>query len=299
MDWHALVEQQQGVARRDQLRAAGLTTTELRMRVRTHRWQALGDIVVVTHNGPLTRLQQMWAAVLAHGDDAMLGGLTALEVQGLRNWHDPRIHVLIRRASTRSRLPGVPVVLHETRVDPGVGRTGKQAPRRAAPERAAVDAASWHLRQRASAALLASVVQQRLTTPERLHSAWEAAGPIRRQRLIRLTIADIAGGAEALSEIDFVALCRKHRLGTVKGQRLRKDSAGRVRYLDGEIVAANGRQRSFEVDGSIHLQAETHWDDLYRLNDLVIGQEMPLRFSGYGVRFEELRVADQLRRALA
>jgi hypothetical protein len=299
MDWQALLELQQGVARRDQLRSAGLTTTELRMRVRTQRWQSLGEIVVVAHNGPLTRLQQMWAAVLAHGDGAMLGGLTALEVEGLRNWSEPRIHVLTRRARTRSQLTGVPLVIHETRVDPGPGRVGKQAPRRATPERAAVDAASWHARPRASAALLAAVVQQRLTTPERLQSAWKLAGPIRNKRLIRLTIADISGGAEALSELDFAGLCRRHMIGTVKGQAIRTDRAGRRRYLDGEIIAPNGRRRLFEIDGSVHLEPEVHWDDLYRQNELVIAAEMPLRYSTFAVRFDESRVAAQLRRSLA
>jgi hypothetical protein len=299
MDWQALVEHQQGVARRDQLRATGLDTTPLRMLLRTRRWQALGDTVVVTHNGPLSRRQQMWAAVLACGDGAMLGGLTALEVEGLRNWNVPEIHVLTRRARTRSRLEGVTLVVHETRVDPGHGRPGKQAPRRATAERAAVDAASWQRHPRSSAALLAAVVQQRLSTPERLRSAWEAAGPIRRRRLIRLTIDDIAGGAEALSEIDFAGLCRKYRLGTVTGQVVRTDAAGRRRYLDGKILAPNGKRRSFEVDGSVHLAPQTHWQDLERQNELVIARELPLRFSGYAVRFEEARVADQVRRALA
>ena len=165
--------------------------------------------------------------------------------------------------------------------------------------RAAIDASSWQRNTRSCCGLLAAVVQQRLTTATDLKAALEAAGPIRHRRAIRLTIADIEGGADALSEIDFSRICRKHNVGTVIRQVIRLDQGGRRRYLDGEVVGPNGKRRAFEIDGAPHMAALNHWLDLKRQNELLIVGTFPLRFSSYAMRFEELEVVDQTRRALA
>jgi hypothetical protein len=143
------------------------------------------------------------------------------------------------------------------------------------------------------------VVQQRLTTAPRLLRELDQAGPIHRRRLLRLLLADIAGGAEALSEIDFARLCRRYQLGRVVHQLIRPDAKGRRRYLDGEIEGPSGRRVRFEVDGAVHLLASSYWDDMKRQNELFIARTPLLRFSTYAFRFEEAVVADQVRRALS
>lgn len=73
---------------------------------------------------------------------------------------------------------------------------------------------------------------------------------------MRLAINDIAGGAEALSEIDFAKLCRDFDVGRVVRQIMRTDGRGRRRYLDGEIACKSGKRLAYEVDGGIHLLPE-------------------------------------------
>jgi hypothetical protein len=298
MDVAALLEAQSDVVRIDQLQAAGLTRGVLRAQLDAARWRMYGPLVVVAHNGPLSRRQACWAAVVAGGPRTRLAGLTALEVAGLTGWSDRRIHVLHPRGTSWYGDSSLGVVVHETRLPIPEGRVLGGFPPSCALERAAIDAASWSRDNRSAAALLAAVVQQRLTTAARLRSRLEAAGRIRKRSVLRLTLADIAGGADALSEIDFVRLCRRYGVGRVDHQVIRNDKNGRRRYIDGAIVDHLGRSVKFEVDGGIHLVVGTYWADMYRQNELVIGRAPVLRFSSYAVRWESDVVMDQLRRAL-
>ena len=118
------------------------------------------------------------------------------------------------------------------------------------------------------------------------------AGAIRHGRILRSILADIEGGADSLSEIDFVVLARKAGLPPPIRQSIRYDSAGRRRYLDvdfGTFVV--------EVDGGVHLHAPNYWADARRQNELVLGGDRVLRFSSYAIRAEEDVVIAQLRRA--
>jgi hypothetical protein len=298
-DLATLLGSQNHVVRRDQLLAAGMTVAEIRTQLRSGRWSAYGVVVIAAHNGPLDRGQQCWAAVLSAGKGAVLAGLTALEASNLRNWTSPQVHVLVPRATGRAQLPGLAVVVHETRHPAGPAPQTSGFPCRTSVERAAIDAASWRSDARSGYALLASVVQQRLTTADRLSIELAAAGPIRHRRPMRLAIGDIAGGAEALSEIDFGRLCRKYHLGTLVRQQVRLDGQGRRRYLDGEIVSPTGKRVAFEVDGGVHLLPISYWADMRRQNELFIAKTSLLRFSSYAMRFQSDIVVDQLRRALA
>jgi hypothetical protein len=173
------------------------------------------------------------------------------------------------------------------------------SPARTTVERAAIDAACWSARSRHCAGLLAAVVQQRLSTPQRLLSELHAAGRIPRRRLMQLTLQDIAGGAAALSEIDFGRLCRRYGLTVASRQQLRLDAQGRRRYLDGVVTAPGGASVAFEVDGALHLAVRSYWDDMARGNELMIAGQSLLRFPSLIVRTEPALVADQLRRALS
>lgn len=116
---------------------------------------------------------------------------------------------------------------------------------------------------------------------------------------MRLTLADIAGGAEALSEIDFGRLCRRHGLKIAARQQVRHDAQGRRRYLDGVATGPNGASVAFEVDGAIHLAVRDYWNDMARDNELMIAGQPLLRFPSLIVRTEPELVADQLHRALS
>jgi hypothetical protein len=256
-------------------------------------------MVLALHNGPLSRAQREWAAVLSSGVGAALGGRTALALTGLQGWEVEEVHLLVPRGHRPPRFRIVPTVLHETRwpADGQIETFGP--PARTLAARSAIDAAIWSTSPRTACGVLAAVVQQRLTTPQRLLEVLSEAGPVRHRRAMMLALGDIAGGAQALTEIDFHRLCRRYNLGKVTGQRIRLDDSGLRRYMDGEIESPYGGRVSFEIDGALHLVERSYWRDMSRNNELLIVGEAQLRFPAIAYRLDEAKVVDQLRRALA
>lgn len=101
--------------------------------------------------------------------------------------------------------------------------------------------------------------------------------------------------AGALSEIDFVKLCRRYRLPTPDLQERRRDLAGRNRYVD-----AYWREQRVhvEVDGGHHTDAGQWEADMRRQNEIWIRGDRVLRFSAWQVRHRADEVVTQLRAAL-
>ena len=292
-----LVDAQHGVLTRSQLMAYGTTKSLTSAQIRAGRWAPIGHVTVALHNGPLTRKQREWAAVLTAGRDAALAGRTALALLGLRGWETDEVHGLVPRGRTPPRLDEFQVANHETRW-PGNGCLGAfGSPPRTPVERSAIDAALWSPQVRTACALLAAVVQQRLTTPERLLAVLDDAGPIRHRHAMTLALGDIAGGAQALTEIDFHRFVRRYRLGKILGQSIRLDGAGRRRYLDVEIESPDGSRIAIEVDGALHLVVVTYWNDMDRGNELLIAGQPHLRYPSIAFRLEPTKVAAQIRRA--
>lgn len=67
-----------------------------------------------------------------------------------------------------------------------------------------VDAAAWMPTDRSAAAILAAGVQQRLVRVEDLRQMVDRIETLRRRGLMTGLLAVIVGGAEALSELDFI-----------------------------------------------------------------------------------------------
>ncbi len=284
------------VLHRRQVRGCGVTRAQLRSRLKSGRWQSIGPVVIVAHNGPLTVEQRRWAAVLNAGDGAALGGRTTLEVAGLRGWECEDIHLVVPRGRHPAPVPAIPVIIHQSRRDPLPTWGG--GPPRTSVERATIDAASWSKWPRSCAGILAAVVQQRLTTPDRLLAALQSAGHIPQRRLIGLTLIDIEGGAQALSEIDFGRLLRQRGLNVTVRQAVRLDGLGKRRYLDGVVTGPDGTEVAFEVDGAVHLAVNSYWRDMQRDNELMIAGQALLRFPSTAYRTDPERVIDQIWRAL-
>jgi hypothetical protein len=200
---------QDAVARLDQLAVAGMSASDVADQIAWGRWQRVGPTVVVAHNAPLTSGQQEWACVLGAGPPAALCGRTAAKHCGLDGWDDGRIHVLVVRGSTPPGLP-LPIAVHESR---RYVPTRDAHPTRVPPmtrlERSLVDAAAWTQHPRRACGLLIVAVQQRLTQPSRLLAELDTVGRVRHRRLLRRVPADVEGGTQALSEVDFGHLCRR------------------------------------------------------------------------------------------
>jgi hypothetical protein len=171
-------------------------------------------------------------------------------------------------------------------------------PTRVRVERALVDGASWAATPRAACGLLAAGVQQRLTVADRLLAELETAGAIRYRRLLRSALIDIAGGAQAVSEIDFLRFCRRNGFPRPLLQVARRDSAGRRRYLDATLKGPTGKIVRVEIDGALHLVVRRYWDDMSRGNELSIAGELTLRFPSFVIHDDDPDAVGQLTRAL-
>ncbi|MGN9809846.1 hypothetical protein ACTMSW_10835 [Micromonospora sp. BQ11] len=267
LDWLAF--EQSGVVTTAQVTRL-LTEGVVRGLVRAGRWRSICRGIVLTGNGRLSRDQQLWVAVLAAGPRAVLAGVTAAAEAGVRGLRTEPLHVLVPAgrhvATLLRRLPiDMPaVVVHRTAVLPDAHLQLAPPPRTTAA-RAVVDAAGWARSDEEARSVLASACQQRRVLPEEIAAVLDTLPRARRRQLIRRTTADIAGGAEALSELDFLALCRRHRLPRPDLQHRRADATGRVRFLD-----AYWREWGLhvEVDGSHHMDVR-HWAaDMRRQNDI-------------------------------
>ena len=291
--WRADREQV-GVASRSDLRRLGFTPDAIKAQLAACRWRTLGRAIVLTTGG-LTRGQQRVAALINCGPTAALTALTSAETFGLTGWERAEVHVVVPSGARVLAVAELPVVVHRVRrwSSLDLHPTGRRTRLGAALVVAAGDFES----PRPACALFAAAVQQRLLRPDTLRVAVAAAPRVRHRQLLMAAIEDIDMGAGALSEIDFVRLCRRHRLPTPLQQQVRSEG-GRRRYLDAEWDRADGRRVVAEVDGAIHLQPLNWIADQHRQNEITLGNSIVLRFPAVVVRTDELAVADQLRRAL-
>lgn len=273
----------------------GCTRAQLRARVAAGRWQRIGRAFVM-HNGELTRAERWSVGVLNCGPRAVLASLSAAESLGLQGWERDEVHVLAPAGVARPRLPGIPVVLHRKRMIDASSIFSHRRCQRMAP--AIVLAATGFAGARPGCGLLAAGVQQRLVSATALRDALDASANLRHRRVLIAAADDIAMGAHALSEIDFVGLCRRHGLPLPVLQAVRVEASGRRRYLDAEWRRRDGRRLVAEVDGAIHLAARRWWDDQLRQNELTLTRSLVLRFPSVIVRTDEALVVDQLRRGL-
>lgn len=289
----SLLALQDGVATLAQLVAVGLTVSAVRAQVDAQRWTRHGDRCVLTHNAAPTRRQWMWIAVLDNRVPCALAGFSALEVRGFRFFgaEPGLIHVVLPRGGVHHRFPGVKV--HESRRFRATDVVAAPGLPRLPVARSAIDAAAWQPHPRYASGVLAAVVQQGLCTSPDLDAALATVGRVRHKQAMRLTVRDIAGGAEALSELDVAGLCRRFGLQEPQRQRVRHDRAGRRRYLDCEWDLPGGAV-VLEVDGSHHLLVE-HWEaDMRRERDVVLSGRRVLRATANELRHDPAALAADL-----
>jgi very-short-patch-repair endonuclease len=265
----------------------------VRSRLASGRWRFVAVRVLVTQSGPLTDQQQLWASVLAAGQGAALAGLTAARLDGLAGFDDRRIHVVIPR-SRRVRQPPPGTVVHRSMLLGPADLHPTRLPPRTRLGRSLVDAASWAATDRTARAILAAGVQQRLVTPAGLIEVLQRCQRVPRRALMRATVADVAGGAEALSELDFCDLVRRFGLPEPDRQFRRDDSQGR-RWLD---AVWEGARLVVEIDGRWHMDARAWWADMQRDNELTLDGYRVLRFPAFAVRDNPEAVARQIAAAL-
>lgn len=285
---------QNQVARVQQLVDAGLTRKYIQSQVDARRWTRYGDHCVVTHNHVPTRVQRMWLAVLEPAGPVCLAAWTSLETAGFKFFGDELkpIHILVVRGNTSGRADGI--IVHESRRFSAEDVDERFVLPRTRLPRSALDAAAWQPSRRYATGLLAAVVQQRVCTVGELFDQMQYVGRIRHKAAMRLALHDIAGGAEALSELDVAAMCRRFGLLPPDRQVIRRDRNGRRRYLDCEWRLPNGSIVVLEVDGAHHLEVEQWEADVKRERGVVITGRRVLRATANEARHDQAELAADL-----
>jgi hypothetical protein len=290
----ALAARQFGVIRKDQLVGVGVSHKTASRNLALGRWTEWGNNVLLLSNAEPTREQLKRIALLDPLRPTALACHSALEQGGFRSFAQEahEVHVLIERGGTYFALPGV--VYHESRRFDDhdiVTIKGLNATRH---PRSAIDAGAWQRWPRFACAMLAAAVQQRMCTADQLAATLATVGHVRHKAHMRLAIADIVEGAQAMGEIDVATLCRRFNLRPPTRQRVRRDADGRVRYLDCEWDLEDGSVVVLEVDGSHHQLVE-HWEaDMKRERKVVISRRWVLRASNLQLRYEQEDVARDL-----
>lgn len=242
--------------------------------------------MVLLQNAPPDRRQLMWIAVLDAGPLAALGSHTALELMGFEPFavEAADIHLIVPRGRHVTALADVRV--HESRrIHSGDVRRIDGLPCTDAA-RSVLDAAAWQPYPRFACTMVAAAVQQRLVTGAELDAAMREVGRIRHKAYLRLAIADVAGGAQSIGEIDLARVCRRFDLVPPVRQVKRTDGSGRVRYHDAEWELPGGGSVVLEVDGGHHWDA-VHWEaDMRRERSIVVCGQRVLRCTNFELRAE-------------
>jgi very-short-patch-repair endonuclease len=283
----------QGVTTLRHMITCGWTRAAIRANLDADRWQMIGRAVVL-HNGPIHPDEFPTIALLNCGPRAALTAFTLAQLRGLRGWEREAIDVLVPGGARIMRQPGVPLRVHWSSE---WAAEDVRADRHALAPALVLAAASFDS-PRPACGILAAGVQQQLVSADELARAVRSRPRVRHRAALGLAVADIAQGAEALSEIDFVTLCRRNRLPAPRLQAVRTDRFGRRRYVDAEWRSRTGKRVVAEVDGALHLAPRRWWNDQLRQNELAITGDLVLRFPTVVFRHESATVVDQLRRAL-
>lgn len=287
-----LAADQGGVVSREQLRASGVDRNAVQREVAAGRWVLHGTQTVAVHRRSLTAQEQWWRAIFEVGDDvALLDGVSALLAHGLTGFAEYAVHVSVVHRHHVPHPRGV--LIHKLGERCSGEGVGVGVPRVRAPL-AAVRAAHWATSDRQAGLVLAMTVQQGLATPAGLAAALRSTKHRRRRSVVAHLIADLAGGARSLGELDFGRLCREHGIPEPERQVVRRGPRGRI-YLDvrwpcGLVV---------EIDGSGHREGLSVTMDNIRQNSVVIGGEPVLRIDLLGLRLWPDAFMSQVTQALA
>lgn len=287
-----LIATQAGLVARRQLTALGVGWDAVDHQIRARRWAERSPRVVSTFTGELTTTQLRWLGVLHAGPRSMLGGLTAADHLGLRRWRHEDVTVLVDDELSFEPVEGVDFFRSrrsfELLARPVAGLPTCQL------EPAVLMWAAYDAPSRAAHAILASAVQQRLTSPARLLRWIDLLRPLRRAPAFRATLRDIEGGSHSGAELDVVRMCRRFGIRLPDRQRPRNDRGGARRWTDCEWDLDDGSVLVLEVDGSFHMEVE-HWGaDKRRARRLTSRRRTVIGCTAYEVRHEPAEVVRDL-----
>lgn len=221
----------------------------------------------------------------------MVGGLNALARQGLRHWEREEITILVANRHSFEPLEGYRFFRtrrpQEMLIAPGELPMARTEP-------AVLLFASRERNLRTALGAVTATVQQRLTTVASLEEWLLRLAPLRRAAQIRSLLADVAGGAHSLAEVDFRRACRAHGIQEPLAQRSRKDNRGRRRYTDCEWRLPDGTVLILEIDGAFHDGVEQATEHRRRNRRLSGSNQIVVQCSAWEIRHEPWEVTRDL-----
>lgn len=240
-----------GLVTRAEAHADGLTDRAIRWRLNSDRWQRLYPGVYATHPGPLGWLTRASGAVLACGAGSVLADRSAAYVHHLVS--DPGSPIWVVVPESRRVLAPSGVRLRRARHAHSRGSLW--------PPRTTIEATVVDLAVAASAddiaASLASCLQRRLTTADRLLTELSGRARHPQRSLISGMLSDIRDGVESTLELRFVrGALRPHRLPVGEAQlplaTIHPDLGGARADRDYRLL-----RLLIELDGVRHHQGAT------------------------------------------
>jgi hypothetical protein len=205
--WRTLLETQQGLASRAQLRSHGVTADQLRWRL-GRSWRLVLPQVVDLRDGSLTPTRRLIASALEAGPSSVISAHHACLWHGLQNAHGHAKVVALVSASQASRTTGFVRVVRTRRPVPAPVVRGVL--RLAPPARAVVDAARDTRSAHEAAAIVIEAVQRGLvSTPALVHEV--ESGARRGSATVRRAVELAGAGAWSAPEAELLELCTSSR----------------------------------------------------------------------------------------
>jgi hypothetical protein len=278
------------VVRVEHLVELGFTRSTIAHRCRSGgRWRRLAPGIVKLDNGPVTRADRRRAALLHAGRGAVLTGLDALDLHGMRRMPSPSgpVHVLIPGERRRGGC-GLALVERTDRLPAPVPGRWPLAP----ITRAALDAARRLAARVEVRGLLAEVVQRGCCSPAELNAEL-ARGSDRGARLPREVLLEISDGVRSVAEADAREIAQRSGLPAPVWNAKLYDRYGRFIAMPDAWFDAVGM--AWEIDSlEFHLSPADHERTLERraammAEGIVVLHTLPKKLTHRADALEELR----------
>ena len=227
----------------------------------------------------------MWVALEHAGPGALLGGLTATELYGMKNWARDDITVLVGpRAVLRPRRGGRATSAPDARWRPCGIRPSRR--RAAGANRRCCCSLLTNRSTRTALGAITATVQQQLTTPANLLEWTRPLRPLRRAacdpRPARRCVGRLAVAGRDRRPADVPSV----GAGDASPPEAQARPVGRLRFTDCEWDLPDGRVLVLEIDGGFHVNVENYTEDVQRHRGLTTDRRIVVRCTTYEVRHE-------------
>jgi hypothetical protein len=283
---------QDGVLTAGQLVLAGISNETLCSRVRLGHWQRLYRGVYATFSGELSREAQLWAAVLACGDGAMLSHQTAAEAAKLTEQQSELIHVTVPTARRVAAKPGLVIhrsaraheALHPAHLPPRT-RVEETVLDLVSAARTADDAVHW----------LTRALGRRATTQDKLRQALGQRAKTRWRPLLTELLSPDADGIQSVLEYRYHHHVERPHGLPAGSRQARYRANGRSGYRD---RVYDTYATVIELDGRLAHPAHQRWLDIHRDNAAASAGLTTLRYGWLDITEHPCHAAGEILQAL-